>query len=114
MFVPTYSTVTELGGGGASLSGDAFFCFTITSRTPLLQIPKYSQYQILLYEIISELRDKHMTFNQIADELNRKGYLSARGKVFKGNHVHSIVKKKRIRDENIFVIFYFLEYNYFY
>ena len=25
--------------------------------------------------------------------------LSARGKVFKGNHVHSIVKKKRIRDE---------------
>ena len=25
-----------------------------------------------------------MTFNQIAEELNRKGYLSARGKVFKG------------------------------
>ena len=40
-----------------------------------------------------------MTFTQIADELNRKGYLSARGKVFKGNHVHSIVKKKRMRDE---------------
>ena len=40
-----------------------------------------------------------MTFNQIAEELNRKGYLSARGKVFKGNHVHSIVKKNRMRDE---------------
>ena len=40
-----------------------------------------------------------MTFNQIAEELNKKGYLSVRGKVFKGNHVHSIVKKKRIRDE---------------
>ena len=40
-----------------------------------------------------------MTFNQIAEELNRQGYLSARGKVFKGNHVHSIVKKKRMRDE---------------
>ena len=40
-----------------------------------------------------------MTFNQIAKELNRKGYLSIRGKVFKGNHVHSIVKKKRLRDE---------------
>ena len=40
-----------------------------------------------------------MTFNQIAEELNRKGYLSARGRVFKGNHVHSIVKKKRMRDE---------------
>ena len=39
-----------------------------------------------------------MTFNKIANELNRKGYLSARGKVLKGNHVHSIVKKKRMRD----------------
>ena len=43
-----------------------------------------------------------MTFNQIAEELNRKGYLSARGKVFKGNHVHSIVKKKRLRDEKFY------------
>ena len=42
-----------------------------------------------------------MTFNQIAEELNRKGYLSVRGKVFKGNHVHSIVKKKRLRDEKL-------------
>jgi len=42
-----------------------------------------------------------MTFNQIAEELNKQGYLSARGKVFKGNHVHSIVKKKRMRDENL-------------
>ena len=42
-----------------------------------------------------------MTFNQIADELNRKGYLSARGKIFKGNHVHSILKKKRLKDEKL-------------
>ena len=91
--------MTELGGRGASLSGNAFFCFTITSRTPLLQIPKYSQYQILLYKIISELRYKGMTFNQIAEELNKRGYLSARSKVFKGNHVHSIIKKKRMIDE---------------
>ena len=43
-----------------------------------------------------------MTFTQIADELNRKGYLSVRGRQFKGNHVHSIVKKKRIRDERFY------------
>ena len=43
-----------------------------------------------------------MTFTQIAEELNRKKYLSVRGKVFKGNHVHSIVKKKRIRDEKFY------------
>ena len=80
--------MTELGGGGASLNGDAFFCFTISQRTTLLQQSKYSDYQYFLYETISELRDKQMTFTQIAEELNRKKYLSARGKVFKGNHVH--------------------------
>ena len=42
-----------------------------------------------------------MTFHQIAEHLNKKGYLSARGKVFKGNHVHSIVKKKRLKDEEL-------------
>ena len=43
-----------------------------------------------------------MTFNQIANELNRQGYLSARGKVFKDNHIHSIVKKKRLRDDKFY------------
>ena len=86
---------------GGSFIADCFFNFTISQRTPLLQQPLYSDYQYFLYETISELRDKGLTFNQIAEELNRKGYLSARGKVFKGNHVHSIVKKKRIRDEKL-------------
>ena len=78
---------------------DCFFHFTITQRTPILQQPSYSDYQYFLYETISELRDKQITLNQIAEELNRHGYLSARGKLFKGNHVHSIVKKKRMKDE---------------
>ena len=43
-----------------------------------------------------------MTFNQIAEELNKEGFLSTRGKEFKGNHVHSIVKKKRIKDEKFY------------
>ena len=42
-----------------------------------------------------------MTFNQIADHLNRKNILSVRGKKFRGAHVHSILKKKRIRDERL-------------
>jgi hypothetical protein len=79
---------------------DCFFHFTISQRTPLLQQSIYSDYQYFLYETISELRDKNLTFDQIANELNRKGYLSVRGKVFKGNHVHSIVKKKRLKDES--------------
>ena len=78
------------------VEADCIFHFTISQRTPLLQQTSYSDYQYFLYETISELRDKQMTFNQIAEELNRKGYLSARGKEFKGNHVYSVLKKKRM------------------
>ena len=42
-----------------------------------------------------------MTFKQIAEWLNKKEYLSVRGKKFKGNHVHSIVKNKRLKDEKL-------------
>ena len=98
----TYSTVSFVRCDAVFVEADCFFHFTITQRTPLLQQTLYSDYQYFLYETISELRDKQMTFIQIAEELNNKGYLSARGKVFKGNHVHSIVKKKRIRDERFY------------
>ena len=42
-----------------------------------------------------------MTFHTIAEWLNKRGYLSVLGKKFKGNHVHSIVKKKRLKDEKL-------------
>ena len=42
-----------------------------------------------------------MTFHAIAEWLNKKGCLSVRGKKFKGNYVHSIVKKKRLEDEKL-------------
>ena len=42
-----------------------------------------------------------MNYKEIADWLNEKGYLSVHGKKFKGNHVHSIVKKKRLKDEKL-------------
>ena len=42
-----------------------------------------------------------MTFNDIAEHLNKKKILSARGKRFRGGHVHSILKKKRMRDEKL-------------
>ena len=54
-----------------------------------------------MYQTISEHREKGKTFDQIAEWLNEKGYLSVRGKKFKGNHVHSIVKKKRLKDEKL-------------
>jgi len=42
-----------------------------------------------------------MSFNQIVELLDNKDYLSARGKLFKGNHMHSILKKKRLKDEKL-------------
>ena len=97
----TYSTVLRGGCTDARLNTDFFFCFTITQRTPHLNVPQYSQYQFFIYETINEQREKGKTFDQIAEWLNKKGYLSVRGKKFKGNHVHSIVKKKRLKDEKL-------------
>ena len=70
-----HSTVAFVRYSGERFPADCFFHFTITQRTPLLQQPSYSDYQYFLYETISELKDKQMTFNQIAEELNRKGYI---------------------------------------
>ena len=80
-------------------SPDVLFCLSITYHRPTFNVPQYSQYQFFLYETITEQREKGKTFDQIAEWLNKKGYLSVRGKKFKGNHVHSIVKKKRLKDE---------------
>ena len=54
-----------------------------------------------MYQTISEHQDKGKTFDQIAEWLNEKGYLSVRGKRFRGAHVHSIVKEKRLKDEKL-------------
>ena len=64
-------------------------------------MPHYTEYQYFLYETISKLREKGITFNKIAEHLNKKKILSARGKKLRGGHVHSILKKKRMRDERL-------------
>ena len=42
-----------------------------------------------------------MTFQKIAEHLNKKKIKTVRGKKFKGAHVHSIIKRKRVRDEKL-------------
>ena len=64
-------------------------------------MPHYTEYQYFLYETISKLRGKGMTFHQIADHLNKEKILSARGKKFRGGHLHSIMKRKKVRDEEL-------------
>ena len=84
-----------------SFNADVIFHFSITYRRPPFYLPQYSQYQFFLYETIIAHRERGKTFDQIAEWLNGKGYLSVRGKKFRGAHVHSIVKKKRLKDEKL-------------
>ena len=42
-----------------------------------------------------------MNYVEIAKWLNKNGYLSVRGKKIKVNHVHLIVRKKRLKDEKL-------------
>ena len=64
-----------------------------------MKCPINLQYQFFLYETITEQREKGKTFDQIAEWLNKKGYLSVRGKKFKGNHIHSILRKRLAKEE---------------
>ena len=86
---------------GVFKNADVIFHFSITYRRPPFSIPLYSEYQFFLYETITGQREKGKNFDQIAEWLNKEGYLSVRGKKFKGNHIHSIVKKKRLKDEKL-------------
>ena len=40
-----------------------------------------------------------MTFDAIAEWMNKEGYLTVRGKKFRGPHVHSILKKRLAKEE---------------
>ena len=40
-----------------------------------------------------------MTFDAIAEWFNKEGYLTLRGKRFKGAHVHSIFRKRLAKEE---------------
>jgi len=73
----------------------------VNLRSPNLWIPPYSKYQTELHHTIHQLRNKGRTFDQIAGWLNENDYPTVRGKTFRSPHVHSIVKKKRIRDERL-------------
>ena len=96
-----YSTVSFARCRSALKNADLTFNFSISYRSPALTGNRYTSYQFFLYETITEQREKGKTFDQIAKWLHKKGYLSVRGKKFKGNHVHSIVKKKRLKDEKL-------------
>ena len=87
-----YSTVAKGRCKGVVGFADVTFNFSIAYRSPALTGNYYSDYQLFLYQTISEHREKGMTFDAIAECLNKEGYLTVRGKKFRGAHVHSILK----------------------
>ena len=94
-----YSTVSFVRCSGEFFTADLTFNFTLTYRSPALTRNHYSEYQIYLYQTISEHREQRMTFDAIAEWLNKEGYLTVRGKKFRSAHVHSILKKRLAKEE---------------
>jgi hypothetical protein len=64
--------VTDVRCGGALSHADLTFNFTITYRSHALTGNYYSTYQLFLYQTISEHREQGMTFDVIAEWLNKE------------------------------------------
>ena len=78
-----------------------YLVFTVTVTTNQLWSKPYSDYQFFLHNKISELRKQGLGYRRISNILNKEGILTVRGKVFTNSHVHSILKKKNIREERL-------------
>ena len=91
--------MTDVRCGWVFSPTDVIFKFNIAYRSPALFGNHYSSYQLFLYQTISEHREKELTFNAIAEWFNKEGYLTLRGKRFKGAHVHSILRKRVAKEE---------------
>ena len=78
-----------------------YLTFDLDVTASHLFAPTYNDSQQFLYDTITDLRQKGWYFERIADWLNENGYPTVRGKTFRSPHVHSIVKKKRSRDERL-------------
>ena len=94
-----YSTVAVVRCNAGFSVADLTFNFTLTCRSPALTGNHYSEYQLFLYQTISEHREQGMTFDAIAEWLNKEGHLTVRGKKFRGAHVHSVLKKRLAKEE---------------
>ena len=99
MSMQNYSTVAFVRCNDAFFPADVVFKFSLTCRSPPLSGNYYPDYQLFLYRNISEHREKGMTFDAIAEWLNKEGYLTVRGNKFRGAHVHSILKKRLAKEK---------------
>lgn len=71
-------------------------------KSKALFVGPYSNSQQRLFERVFLLREENeMTFDQIARYLTKTGTASARGHVLTAEHVYSIYKKGKLRQERL-------------
>ena len=73
----------------------------VTVRCINRSIVRLTNYQNELHDKIKELHDRSLKYRRITFCLNENQYKTCRGHDFKNTHVHSILKKRRIRNERI-------------
>ena len=71
-----------------------YICYDIKILTTALTPSSYTTFQTQLSDLILKLRNKNMTFKQIAERLNKQGLKSPHNKTLGANHVYSIMKKR--------------------
>ena len=91
--------MTEWFGDGVFSKNSTLLCFDLNLSSQNLWTPKYSDYQVFLYQTITEFREKGMNDVQMANWLKDHEYQTVRGSTFRNNHVHSIAKKRKRRLE---------------
>ena len=78
--------------------------FLVSITTTKLWESNYSEYQQYLFNRICEYKENNVTpigYRKISKIFNEEGLKTPHGNVFKNNHVHSIYKKGKIREERI-------------
>ena len=85
------------------------FCFSFISIVKIkitityknLYPSRYTKYQKYLFNRIKNYKEDNVGWKKISQILNSEELKTPMGKVFKSNHVHSIYKKGKIREERL-------------
>ena len=78
-----------------------FLSFQVKVTSNQLWNANYSAHQAYLHSRIVSLKEKGLGYRKIAQQLNSEGIKTPRGKQFLPASVHSILKKKNIREERL-------------
>tara|TARA_B110000977_G_scaffold89468_1_gene118883 strand:- start:163 stop:492 length:330 start_codon:yes stop_codon:yes gene_type:complete len=78
--------------------------FSLSIITTQLWESNYTEHQQYLFNRICKYKEDILTpigYRKISQIFNEEGLKTPRGSIFKNNHVHSIYKKGKIREERI-------------